>query len=106
MQSTEDLKKIASQVRRDIIRMVVKAKSGHPGGSMSSADFMTALYFNVMDQNPETWTRGGRIRTCSSCRPDTSPQCITQSFRGQDISRPPSSARSVSSEAAFRDTLQ
>ena len=34
-----------------------------------------------------------RIRTCSSCRPDTSPQCITQSFRGQDISRPPSSAR-------------
>ena len=60
MQSTEDLKKIASQVRRDIIRMVVKAKSGHPGGSMSSADFMTALYFNVMDQNPETWTRGGK----------------------------------------------
>ena len=32
MQSTEDLKKIASQVRRDIIRMVVEAKSGHPGG--------------------------------------------------------------------------
>ena len=60
MQSTEDLKKMASQVRRDIIRMVVKAKSGHPGGSMSSADFMTALYFNVMDQNPATWTREGK----------------------------------------------
>ena len=59
MQSTEDLKKIASQVRRDIIRMVALAKSGHPGGSMSSTDFMTALYFNVMDQDPATWTRSG-----------------------------------------------
>ncbi len=53
---------------------------------MSSADFMTALYFNVMDQNPETWTRAKGFQTRSSCRPDTSPQCITQSFRGQDIS--------------------
>ena len=59
MQSTEDLKKIASQVRRDIVRMVALAKSGHPGGSMSSTDFMTALYFGVMDQDPATWTREG-----------------------------------------------
>ncbi|MBQ6254850.1 MAG: transketolase [Bacteroidales bacterium] len=59
MRSTEDLKKIASQVRRDIIRMVSLAKSGHPGGSMSSADFMTALYFGVMDQDPASWTREG-----------------------------------------------
>ena len=59
MRSTEDLKKIASQVRRDIIRMVALAKSGHPGGSMSSTDFMTALYFEVMDQDPATWTREG-----------------------------------------------
>ncbi|MBR0532963.1 MAG: transketolase, partial [Bacteroidales bacterium] len=35
------------------------AKSGHPGGSMSSTDFMTALYFEVMDQDPATWTREG-----------------------------------------------
>ena len=60
MQSAEDLKKTASQVRRDIIRMVTKAKSGHPGGSMSCADFLTALYFNVMDHNPETWTRDSK----------------------------------------------
>ncbi len=60
MQSTEELKRIASQVRRDIIRMVVKAKSGHPGGSMSSTDFMTALYFSVMDQNPGKWSRDGK----------------------------------------------
>ena len=57
MQSAEDLKKTASQVRRDIIRMVTKAKSGHPGGSMSCADFLTALYFNVMDHNPVTSLR-------------------------------------------------
>lgn len=60
MQSTEDLKKIASQVRRDIVRMVTMAKSGHPGGSMSCADFMTALYFNVMNQDPAGWTRDGK----------------------------------------------
>lgn len=60
MQSSEELKNIASQVRRDIIRMVTQAKSGHPGGSMSSADFLTALYFNVMDQNPSKWTRDGK----------------------------------------------
>lgn len=60
MQSKEDLKKIASQIRRDIIRMVVEAKSGHPGGSMSSTDFMTALYFNVMEQDPAVWTRDGK----------------------------------------------
>jgi transketolase len=60
MQSAEDLKKTASQVRRDIIRMVTKAKSGHPGGSMSCTDFLTALYFNVMDHDPATWTRDGK----------------------------------------------
>lgn len=60
MQSAEDLKKIASQVRRDIIRMVFKAKSGHPGGSMSCTDFLTSLYFNVMEHDPATWTRDGK----------------------------------------------
>ncbi|HUQ96062.1 MAG TPA: transketolase [Chitinophagaceae bacterium] len=38
----------ASQVRRDILRMVHGASSGHPGGSLGCADFMTALYFKVM----------------------------------------------------------
>lgn len=60
MASIEELKKISSQVRRDIIRMVTGAKSGHPGGSMSSADFLTALYFGVMEHDPATWTRDGR----------------------------------------------
>ena len=60
MASTEELKRISVQVRRDIIRMVTAAKCGHPGGSMSSADILTALYYNVMEHNPSTWTRDGK----------------------------------------------
>lgn len=60
MTKTEELQRISTQVRRDIIRMVTKAKSGHPGGSMSSADFLTALYFGVMKHDPATWTRQGK----------------------------------------------
>ncbi len=60
MQTVEQLKTIATQVRRDILRMVCAAKSGHPGGSMSSADFLTALYFNEMKHDPATWKRDGK----------------------------------------------
>jgi transketolase len=56
----EELKTIATQVRRDILRMVCLAKSGHPGGSMSSTDILTALYFNEMKQDPAKWTRDGK----------------------------------------------
>jgi transketolase len=47
-----ELKNIATQIRRDIIRMVHGANSGHPGGSLGCADFFTALYFKVMKHNP------------------------------------------------------
>jgi len=47
-----DLKSIASQVRRDIVRMVYNAQSGHPGGSLGCADFFTALYFKVLKHDP------------------------------------------------------
>ncbi|RTL47818.1 MAG: transketolase [Sphingobacteriales bacterium] len=43
------LEKTASQVRRDILRMVHDVQSGHPGGSLGCADYMTALYFDMMD---------------------------------------------------------
>lgn len=46
------LEQMATQVRRDILRMVHGAKSGHPGGSLGCADFLTALYFEVMHHNP------------------------------------------------------
>ena len=39
---------------------IQKANSGHPGGSMSSADFLTVLYFDVMKQDPASWTRSGK----------------------------------------------
>ena len=43
-----DLKAIANQVRRDIVRMVHGVQSGHPGGSLGCTDYLTALYFNAM----------------------------------------------------------
>jgi transketolase len=48
-----ELKEIASQVRRDIVRMVHGAQSGHPGGSLGCADFLTALYFKVLKHDPK-----------------------------------------------------
>ena len=62
MSNIEELKRISTQVRRDIVRMVTMAKSGHPGGSMSSADFLTALYFKVLKHNPECWRRDAKGR--------------------------------------------
>lgn len=55
--STNNLYQISSQVRRDIVRMVTKAKSGHPGGSLGITDVMVALYFSEMKHDPATWTR-------------------------------------------------
>ncbi|MEJ7560545.1 MAG: transketolase [Pedobacter sp.] len=49
----EELEGIATQVRRDIVRMVHACQSGHPGGSLGCADFVTALYFEVMNHSPE-----------------------------------------------------
>ena len=56
MATINELSNIASQVRRDIIRMVNGSSSGHPGGSLGCADFLTALYFEVMDHNPQQFT--------------------------------------------------
>ncbi|MBP5206496.1 MAG: transketolase [Bacteroidales bacterium] len=56
---TKELQNIAAQVRRDIIRMVHGAKSGHPGGSLGCADFMTTLFFQIMDIDPAKFTREG-----------------------------------------------
>lgn len=53
MASVEELKRIASQVRRDIVRMVHGSASGHPGGSLGCAEYMVALYFDVMKHNPK-----------------------------------------------------
>lgn len=47
------LKDIASQIRRDIVRMVHGSASGHPGGSLGCTDYFAALYFKVMQHNPQ-----------------------------------------------------
>ena len=47
-----ELTSIASQIRRDIVRMVHGASSGHPGGSLGCTEFFTALYFKVMKHDP------------------------------------------------------
>lgn len=47
-----DLKGVANQVRRDIVRMVHGVQSGHPGGSLGCTEYLTALYFKVMNHNP------------------------------------------------------
>ncbi|MEE1097164.1 MAG: transketolase [Bacteroidales bacterium] len=60
MADVKQMQDIATQVRRDIIRMVNACQSGHPGGSLGCADFMTALYFEVMDLDVENFTREGR----------------------------------------------
>ncbi len=56
MPSIDQLKSVSSQVRRDIIRMVNGAASGHPGGSLGATDYLVALYFEVMKHDPEHFT--------------------------------------------------
>ena len=48
-----NLKEIATQIRRDIVRMVHAVQSGHPGGSLGCTEYFTALYFDIMKHNPE-----------------------------------------------------
>ena len=54
-----ELKDVASQVRRDIIRMVHGCQSGHPGGSLGATDIVTALYFDQMHIDPKHFTMDG-----------------------------------------------
>lgn len=54
------MKRIASQVRRDIVRMVAAVSSGHPGGSLGCADFFTLMYFEVLKQNPAQFDMDGK----------------------------------------------
>lgn len=52
MKQVAELEQIASQVRRDIVRMVHAVQSGHPGGSLGCTDFLVALYFRIMHHDP------------------------------------------------------
>lgn len=60
MPSIIELEKIASQVRRDIVRMVHAVNSGHPGGSLGCTDYLVALYFEVMHHTPKPFDMNGK----------------------------------------------
>ncbi|HMD01262.1 MAG TPA: transketolase [Ferruginibacter sp.] len=49
----KNLKDVASQIRRDIVRMVHAVQSGHPGGSLGCTEYFTALYFEIMKHDPD-----------------------------------------------------
>jgi len=60
MPDIQELQKICSQVRRDIVRMVHKPQSGHPGGSLGCVEYFVALYFSIMKHNPKSFTIDGK----------------------------------------------
>lgn len=60
MPSIAELTSITSQVRRDIVRMVHGCQSGHPGGSLGCADFLVALYFDIMKLNAPVFDMDGK----------------------------------------------
>lgn len=60
MKDIPELQRIASQVRRDILRQVHAVNSGHPGGSLGCTDFLTALYFRIMQHRPNHFTMDGK----------------------------------------------
>lgn len=60
MPTIAELQQISTQVRRDILRMIHAVNSGHPGGSLGCADFLTALYFEIMEHNPESFSMDGK----------------------------------------------
>jgi transketolase len=58
----EMLQEKALEMRREIVKMITVAGSGHPGGSLSAADILTYLYFHEMNIDPENPTKDGRDR--------------------------------------------
>lgn len=57
--SIDELKLLCTQVRRDIIRMVYNAQSGHPGGSLGCVEVLVALFFKVMKHQPVPFNMDG-----------------------------------------------
>ena len=60
MKTLQELQTIATQVRRDILRMTTAAKSGHPGGSLGTTEWFTAMQYNLMEHDPASFTMDGQ----------------------------------------------
>ena len=58
LSTIDELKEMARQVRRDIIRMLARSQSGHTGGSLGMADIFTALYFRILQHHPHQFGQG------------------------------------------------
>ena len=85
--SIEELKGIANDIRKDIVTMVYKAQSGHPGGSLSCADIMAALYFyklNVDPQNPKWEDRDRFVLSKGHACPALFPALVMRGFVDDD----------------------
>src|SRR3989344_7957098 len=63
----EDLQKQALKIRKDIIKMLLEAKSGHSAGPLGMTDVFTALYFNILNHKPEDPAWEDRDRLFLSC---------------------------------------
>lgn len=60
MTEISNLKNLTQQVRRDILRMVHAVQSGHPGGSLGCAEFMTVLYSDILRHKGSEWDMDGK----------------------------------------------
>ena len=60
MANVNELKKLSSQVRRDIVRMVHAVSSGHPGGSLGCVEYFVALYKVILKHDPSTFSMDGK----------------------------------------------
>lgn len=60
MEDVKQLEPICSQVRRDIVRMVHRVQSGHPGGSLGCVEYFVTLYNKVLKHNPDNFTMDGK----------------------------------------------
>jgi transketolase len=60
MANIDELKKLSTQVRRDIVRMVHAVSSGHPGGSLGCVEYLVALYKSVMKHDPSAFSMDGK----------------------------------------------
>ncbi|MCS7028471.1 MAG: transketolase [Bacteroidia bacterium] len=61
IEDVKELEKITFQVRRDIVRMVHGAASGHPGGSLGCTDILVCLFFNIMRHQPKPFVMEGKF---------------------------------------------
>lgn len=60
MPSTKELERIATQIRRDVVRMVHGVQSGHPGGPLGCADFFAAMYFEILEHDAKNFDMDGK----------------------------------------------